>query len=156
MDTEDKIYMYFYPCLSVPEEKFYEAHEDVTKAKKPFVTYQVINERRIGVDESMPDEEGMAEKSEAKELTVQLDFYGKNATNDAEQFALMLELESALIRGEELNFGLLRVEPAIDTSQQLANTWERRSTVRVVLSHTTSVLDDVGLIKHVEITGEFK
>jgi hypothetical protein len=86
---------------------------------------------------------------------VQLTFYGDNAQQDAELFQMKLEMESTLIRGEVLNFGLLSIAPAVDTSAEMAKTWERRYPVRLTLSHSTMILDDVGLIDTVEIGSDF-
>lgn len=152
---EDKLYDYFLPCLEVPANKFVEAHADITRPKKPYVSFQLLGEDTIGVTHGAVDDDGMMPINHVKTINVQLMFYGDNAQQDAELFKMKLEMESSLIRGEQLNFGLLSIAPAVDTSAEMAKTWERRYPVRLTLSHSTMILDDVGLIDTVEIGSDF-
>ena len=152
---EDRIYDFFFPCLNVAEDRFIEAHADIVRPHKSYVDYQIVNDTTTGVDHGRVTAEGQMPIHQVKTLVVQLNFYGEDAKDAADLFLIKLEMESSLIRGEVMDLGLLSFTPPVDTSEVLAKTWERRQTVRLSLSHTMTVLDDVGLIEHVEVNGDF-
>lgn len=152
----DKLHDYLLPCLKVPAEKFIEARNDITRPRKPYVDFQIISNGTIGSETRGPDEDGFQPIYHTKSLVVQLNFYGDDSAEDAEMFLLHLDMEATLTRGELLNFGLLDWTPPVDTSAEVAKTMERRYTVRVTLSHAAATLENVGLIKSVEIESTFK
>ena len=152
---EDRLYDYLLPCLHVTEDRLIEAHADVPRPVKSYVDFHVISDAVVGVSNRTVDEDGMLPIDHVKTLVVQLNFYGKDSKEEADLFLLKLEMESTLVRGELLNFGLLSYTTPVDSSTEIAKTWERRQSVRLTLSHTAFILDDVGLIEHVEIDGDF-
>lgn len=153
----DKLFDYFYAATGLSDEKrFREATEDLAKARKPYASYQIIDNAPIGQPHYLtPNEYGIQPINQNKELIVQISFVGAEAAELIEAFIMRLHMESSLIRGELLNFGLLDIGRPVDTSVKLSETNERRYSVRVTLSHMSEVLDEVGLIEHVDIEGSF-
>ena len=155
MTLDDKLHDYLLPCLQVPAERFIHAHANITRPNKDYVDFHVVSNGTIGTETRGPDENGMQEINHTKSVVVQLNFYGETAQESADLFLLHMDMEATLTRGEVLNFGLLSTTAPVDTTQEMAKTWERRYTVRITLSHSTAVLEDVGLIEHVDITATF-
>lgn len=152
---DDKVYDFLFPCVGLPEGKFIHALEDITRRKLPYADFQLIRNGVVGTSVMDVDADGYQEINQDKVLEVQVNFYGDTSEQLAEDFLLRLEMELSLLRGEQLNFGLQSTTAPIDTSSEINKTWERRYTVRVTLSHTAAVLDNVGLIEHVIMNGSF-
>lgn len=152
---DDKLFDYFSPTLG-SGVKFIEDHREEARPPKPYVGYELISNPQVGEKSNgAVDENGIQILYFNKTLTVQLNFYGDNSADDAETFLAKIYDEETLMLGETLNIGLLSTSQSIDTSTKIGKEWERRYSVRVVLSHVVERAQNVGLIETVWIEGEY-
>lgn len=151
---DDKVYDYLSPLVG--GRKLFEDHRSEARPPKPCVGFEVISNPQVG-DRSVGSvsAEGVQPLWFNKVLTLQLNFYGDESADDAERFLVRIYDEETLYSGELLNIGLSSTSQSIDTSIKLAETWERRWSVRVVLTHVVEHLQNVGLIEQVVIEGEY-
>ncbi|ALH46216.1 hypothetical protein POR1_11 [Pseudomonas phage POR1] len=152
----DFLYLFIQPCSGLPENKVVEAYNKNPRPSKPFADYHVLRPDTIGTGIVTDlDEDGVQTTDIQKIAEVQVNFYGEESAELAMAFVNRYELESSLIRGEELNLGLLGTPQIVDTSTPIAETYERRYSVRLRVSFNQEVKEHVGLIEHVDIQGEF-
>ena len=151
---DDKVFDYFEPVIS--PLKLIEDHRSEARPQKPYVGFEVISNPQLG-DKSngVIDANGMQPFYFNKQLTLQLNFYGDDSADLAEAFLAEIYSEETLMLGETLNVGLLSTSQSIDTSIKIGTDWERRYSVRVVLSHVVEVVQSVGLIETVWIEGSY-
>lgn len=152
----DFLYLFIQPCSGLPENKVVEAYNKNPRPPKPFVDYHVLRAPSIGSGcVTDLDANGIQTTDMQKVAEVQVNFYGEQSLDLALAFINRFELESSLTRGEELNLGLLGIADPVDTSTPIAETYERRYSVRLRVSFNDEIKEDVGLIEHVDIAGAF-
>lgn len=152
----DFLFLFIQPCTGLPENKVVEAYNKNPRPAKPFADYHVLRPETSGSAVVTDlDADGVQTWDMQKVAEVQVNFYGENSLQLANAFVNRYELESSLVRGEELNLGLLGTPQVVDTSTPIAETYERRYSVRLRVSFNEEVKENVGLIEHVEIQGEF-
>jgi len=138
-------------------------HPDAPRPARPYAALQVTNSERIGrAWTGAPGTDGNAPIEFDRDVTVSVQIYGSSASHDprqafgiAEDLRDSLELTSVRAGLAEDGWSFRGVELLTDAPELLDTTWEPRAVFDVRFGTRKALVDDLGLIETVEVTGMF-
>ena len=136
-------------------------HPDAQRPARPYATLQIINTQRVGRAYYGPvNEDGESTISLDREVVVSVTIYESTEEPDPRKALQRAEdlrdsLEKLSVRETLLENGwaLRAVELLTDAPQLVDTKWEPRAVFDVRMGTTKHMLDDLGVIESVEITG---
>jgi len=130
-------------------------HPDAPRPARPYAALQITSSERIGRAWTGPvDEEGMAQVTFDRDVTVSVQIYGsRQAFGIAEDLRDSLELTSVRAGLADDGWSFRGVELLTDAPELLDTTWEPRAVFDVRFGTSKELMDDLGLIETAEITG---
>ena len=136
-------------------------HPDAPRPEKPYATLQLLNSTRVGrAWIGNVDGDGNAPVEFDRDVTVSITLYERTDEPDprsafeaAEALRDSLELPSVRATLADNGWSFRGVELLTDTPQLLGTTWEPRAVFDARFGTRKALIDDLGLIETVGITG---
>lgn len=130
------------------------ADQNGPRPEKPYATVAVRSFDPFPVVKQTVDVDGIENVSQLVRLAVEWQFIGLNALDMAKAAQLKLRTDTQANRAEVLNLGVSAVNSGTAVPTVLNTTQiEERAIVELIVYDSEFVLDDVGLIENVEISG---
>lgn len=136
--------------VTVIEEK-----QNAPRPKRPFVTLNIISQvDQDFSDQLPPDDEGMAEIVNNREISLSIMAYGENANLIIDN--LRRSCEKPSVRLEFRRSGVVYIQVLsgfTDETETVSSEYEERANLDLSFRTATIDTDDVGLIEEVEVSG---
>lgn len=122
-----------------------------TRPAKPYATISVRTIQPDNVQESIPDDDGEVDVWQHQLNTVEVQFFGDNASELANLLSLKLNFPSTSDKAELLNVGIANVSRVIRVPELLnTSQYEERAILEFTAYDVLLATDNVGVIENVE------
>lgn len=131
------------------------ADQDAPRPAYPYATIRLMSTKPYGFDDQRDmDDDGIVTVAGQRGATVSVHYFGDNPVGSLEQACNSLEKQTVLDQLYASGIAVQSKEPIQNVSAALETHFDPHATFDFYIGMSENNLDDVGVIEHVELTGE--